>query len=89
MTVISRSRVPRILTNHAKERMAEMGLNGRQLLEIMDEPALTYPCYANKTAEQNGIAVIYAEKPDRDVVITVIYSRPEQYMPRKEELQHQ
>jgi hypothetical protein len=74
-----------VLTEHARERCAEMGIRTRVAKQIWRDHTLTYPLH-----DQDRIVVISADHPryalvvdehgDRPVVVTVLFNHPDRYV---------
>lgn len=66
------------ITVHALERMAEMGLDRRQVTDICDCPEVSYPPYWNRQERRifvKGDYAVVAHPSDR-VIITVLRNLP-------------
>jgi len=69
--------VPWLLTHHARRRIDEMGLELVEVMQALDDPAVTYPCRpcyerGRIVAVRDRLAVVH--NPDARTVITVLWN---------------
>ncbi len=85
MTVLGAGdEMPVVLTNHARQRAAEMGVLTKRVKRVVREPELRYPRKSTKTmmAVADDLAIPYCVSDGRYVVITVLWRSHEQEFTR-------
>jgi hypothetical protein len=80
-----------ILTKHARERMAEMGLTEAQVAEVLSAPEVSWTGENGRnsrpggapatTAKRGPLTVVWFPAAERDdkVVVTILWNRPDRY----------
>lgn len=68
-----------VVLPHARQRMEEMGVGAGEVLAVLDNPLVTYPCgpaHPGRRLLKSGRLVVCT---DREVVVTVLWNTTEPF----------